>query len=91
MNCKLLYTHTNQTFEIQHNHCGYRIFQVIAENEAKAVTGYYSTAGELVEGLAELAIFSGDDAVSLKDIKATLREIKQSLVEHLSTYANHWG
>lgn len=87
MNRKLLYTQAGETFEIQRNQSGYRIFQVFSENEAKAVSGYYANVGELMNGLAELAIFSGNDAVSLREIKATLQEIRQSLLDYLISYA----
>lgn len=85
MNRKILFSADGtETFEIQRNSWGYRILQVISETEAKAVGGYYATAGELFEGLAELAIFSGDDAVALADIGKSLKGIRQTLSEYLS-------
>lgn len=85
MNRKIIFsTDGVETFEIQHNCWGYRILQVVTENEAKAVSGYYANAGELFDGLAELAIFSGDDAVSLADIGKSLRNIRHSLNSYLS-------
>ncbi|MGX2974674.1 hypothetical protein ACWIUH_06700 [Ursidibacter arcticus] len=87
MNTKILYTQSGEQFQIEKNVYGYRILQVITEQEARAVSGYYANAGELVDGLVELAIFSGDDAVALADIGNSLKGIRTSLGEYLGCYA----
>ncbi|MGX2969222.1 hypothetical protein [Ursidibacter sp. B-7004-1] len=88
MNRKIIFTSDGaETFEIEKNVYGYRILQVITEQEARAVSGYYANAGELVDGLVELAIFSGDDAVALADIGNSLKGIRTSLGEYLGCYA----
>ena len=87
MNTKILYTQSGEQFQIEKNVYGYRILQVITEQEARAVSSYYANAGELVDGLVDLAIFSGDDAVALADIGNSLKGIRTSLGEYLGCYA----
>lgn len=92
MNRKILFSCDGaDTFEILRNAYGYRIYQVITENEAKAVSGYYANAGELMDGLAELAIFSTEDTCSFQDIANVFREIKRSLTEYLNDHHGDWN
>lgn len=90
MNSKILFsTDGTETFEIQHSHWGYRILQVISETEAKAVSGYYATAGELIDGLSQLTIFSGDDAISVAELSQSFKSMAGSIKEHFTNY-NGW-
>lgn len=83
MNTKIIYTQAGKEFQIEKNEWGFRILQVLSEQEAKVVGGYYRSASELVDGLAELAIFDGDDAVAVVDMSKSLRSLNRTLESYL--------
>lgn len=92
MNRRLIFSNSqDKTFELQHDRNGYRLLHVISENEAKAVTGYYANAGELVEGLTHFCLFTGEDAVSLQEISQSIKDIARSIKDYLTEHCGSWG
>lgn len=88
MNRKILFSaDTGEEFEIQHDSIhGYRIFRVMGEQSALLVGGYYHTAGELVDALVDLAIFSGEDAVALADVSKSINALRSTIEDYVTSH-----
>lgn len=87
MNTKIIYTQAGEEFQIEKNEWGYRILQVLSEHEAKVVGGYYRSASELVDGLADLAIFDGDDGVAVTEMSKSFCSLCRTVESYLGEYS----
>lgn len=88
---KIIYTQQGEEFEIHLTPKGFTILQVLSPSESAFVGGHYKTVDELVDAIGRVAIFTSSEASALEQIADTLKEIKQTLTDHLNQYGECWG
>ena len=91
MNTKILYTQSGEQFQIEKNVYGYRILQVITEQEARAVSGYYANAGDMFFGMADLGLFSKDETEALLDVANEIKQTFKTFCDYIREHHAYDG
>ncbi|MBF0786206.1 hypothetical protein E4T80_12110 [Muribacter muris] len=89
MNRKILFSADGtEQFEIRRDAVfGFKILQVVDEQQAVQIGGNYRSFAELAEALVDLAVFSGDDETTLIEINQSIQSVVHSIQSHCSQYA----
>lgn len=91
MNRKVIFSPDHgEQYEIRHSlFGGYRVYRLDEQGEAHPISEPYHTAGELVDGLIELAIFSGEQESTLAEINDSLRTVAETVQEYCTLHGGY--